>query len=207
MDLDDILGELCDLETELSDTLAKRPSPHSSPLRGSNGHPPGNTQLANALSELSGLGNAQYHQHQQSSNTGSPAHVTPASVRHLQGVMDGSSRSHKRVLSMDSGAFTSYPGHHLPHDGVHLKTHSPSMVDSISGYDTTSMDYMEMTGAYSVGGHSGASGLDTDSAFSDTMSLPSSGSHISVTTTSSGSSNGSANMHSPTPVRETNLSG
>ena len=38
--------------------------------------------------------------------------------------------------------------------------------------------------------------LDTDSAFSDTLSLPSSGSHISVTTTSSGSSGGSSGIGS-----------
>ncbi len=46
--------------------------------------------------------------------------------------------------------------------------------------------------------------VDTDSAFSDTISLPSSGSHISVTTTSShssGSSTGSSGIgHSPTTV-------
>ena len=43
---------------------------------------------------------------------------------------------------------------------------------------------------------------DVDSAFSDSMSLPSSGSHISVTTTSSGSSMGSGGIaNSPTPVR------
>lgn len=42
---------------------------------------------------------------------------------------------------------------------------------------------------------------DVDSAFSDSMSLPSSGSHISVTTTSSGSSMGSSGItNSPTPV-------
>ena len=42
---------------------------------------------------------------------------------------------------------------------------------------------------------------DVDSAFSDSMSLPSSGSHISVTTTSSGSSMGSGGItNSPTPV-------
>ncbi len=42
---------------------------------------------------------------------------------------------------------------------------------------------------------------DADSAFSDSMSLPSSGSHISVTTTSSGSSMGSGGItNSPTPV-------
>ena len=43
---------------------------------------------------------------------------------------------------------------------------------------------------------------DVDSAFSDSVSLPSSGSHISVTTTSSGSSMGSGGItNSPTPVR------
>ena len=42
---------------------------------------------------------------------------------------------------------------------------------------------------------------DVDSAFSDSMSLRSSGSHISVTTTSSGSSMGSGGItNSPTPV-------
>ena len=48
-------------------------------------------------------------------------------------------------------------------------------------------------------GHEGYG--DVDSAFSDSVSLPSSGSHISVTTTSSGSSMGSGGItNSPTPV-------
>ena len=86
-------------------------------------------------------------------------------------------------------------------DPVALNIHSPSITDSMSGYDSTSMDYMDMSGG--CPGHC-TSGLDTDSAFSDTMSLPSSGSHISVITTSShhsGSSCGSGGaVHSPTPV-------
>ena len=102
--------------------------------------------------------------------------------------------------SMDSSSLHYQAGMHP--DG--LSVHSPSIADSISGsisgYDSTSMDYMDMSGGAGVG----VSCLDTDSAFSDTMSLPSSGSHISVTTTSSqhsGSSNGSGgSVHSPTPV-------
>ncbi len=61
----------------------------------------------------------------------------------------------------------------------------------------------DFDGEYPAGdaGLYGGSIGDVDSAFSDSMSLPSSGSHISVTTTSSGSSMGSGGItNSPTPV-------
>merc|ERR1712002_707841 len=82
-----------------------------------------------------------------------------------------------------------------------LHSHNTECLDLQDDFDDDFPDnisefrYTAAEGFYSEG-------LDTDSAFSDCLSLPSSGSHISVTTTSSqnsGSSTGSSGIGASTP--------
>lgn len=194
VDFDAILGELCELEsqlntqqtqinTSLSDEGNVRREGPSGPRQDTD------TQLTSALSELSGLMGTAASQETNPTSTMPKANNQDSCPAHPA----NKAAPVPPPKSLDKNANEGIPSPHVngnrtlaPPNGQ-IPKYSPTQMENANGdyNDYEEADWKDV-----------AEGLDTDSAFSDTMSLPSSGSHISVTTTSSGSSGGSSGIGS-----------
>ncbi len=109
-----------------------------------------------------------------------------------------------RTSSGSEGNSSSDSGYHQMSSGTSddsLPPPPPGLDNKLSPSPEPPNGNLQIDCDYDTHQEYGHEGYDIDSAFSDSMSLPSSGSHISVTTTASGSSMGSSGItNSPTPV-------
>ena len=223
VDLDAILGELCELETQLNESMQKSEKNNSAKETGSAIMPekknlvkeftpavvkPADVnfdstndldlQLLSALSELSAIAGGTFDDN---ADIGGSTCPSTSRTDSTTGRNEYESATSSRFWRPSSDYET-----RSKQNGAVIMGTSSNQIRPVSG---GSIDNARQLSVDACMHDSSPDGGDADSAFSDNASLPSSGSHVSVATTSSqnsASSSGVGVSSSPVPVSYFNLS-